>query len=126
MLPVRLAVVAAIAAVCLWGLFSLLDNLNAPGLLRTEKAIVLKGCESPADADRELCAQLRCQKILLEQRRVPLRARFEPETLRSPWIGARALDARGQTTLGYFACEQQAGVVGPAQWLDASGFEALR
>jgi hypothetical protein len=125
MLPVRLAVVAALAAVCLWGLFSLLDNLNAPGLLRTDKAIVLKGCDAPGPQDRELCAQLRCQKSLLEQRRVPLRARFEVEPARGSWIGGRALEAKGAAVLGYFACEQRAGVVDAARWLDEQQFKAL-
>jgi hypothetical protein len=125
MFTVRLAVVTAIAGVCLWGLFQLLDNLNSPGLLRTEKAVVLKGCEEPRAEDRDLCAQLRCEKSLLEQRRVPLRARFEIERASGRWIGGRALDAGGQSLLGYFACEQQAGSMSPAQWLDREQFEAL-
>jgi hypothetical protein len=125
MLSVRLAVLTAIAGLCLWGLFSLLDNLNSPGLLRTEKAVVLKGCDEPGNADRDLCAQLRCQKSVLEQRRVPLRAQFQIERPSGRWIGGRALDARGQSVLGYFACEQQAGIVGPAQWLTREQFAAL-
>lgn len=125
MLSIRLAVVTAIAGLCLWGLFSLLDNLSEPGLLRTAKAVVVKGCEAPRASDRDLCAQLRCEKSLLEQRRVPLRARFAIERPSGRWIGGRVLDARGQQVLGYFACEQQAGTIAPAQWLDAQQFQAL-
>jgi hypothetical protein len=125
MLSVRLAVVTAIAGLCLWGLFSLLDNLQAPGLLRTEKAVVLKGCDEPHASERDLCAQLRCQKSVLEQRRVPLRARFQVERPSGRWIGGHAMDARGQSVLGYFACEQHAGRIGPAQWLTREQFDAL-
>jgi hypothetical protein len=125
MLSVRLAVFTAITGVCLWGLFSLLDNLNSPGLLRTEKAVVLKGCEEPQGDDRDLCAQLSCQKSLLDQRRVPLRARFEIERASGRWIGGRVLDPGGDAVLGYFACEQQPGAGSPAQWLDREQFEAL-
>jgi hypothetical protein len=125
MLSVRLAVLTAIAGVCLWGLFSLLDTLNAPGLLRTEKAVVLKGCDAPGTGERDLCAQLRCQKSVLEQRRVPLRAQFQIERPSGRWIGGRALDARAQSVLGYFACEQRSGVRGPAEWLTRAQFEAL-
>lgn len=123
MLPVRLAVVTAIAAVCLWGLFSLLDNLSEPGLLRTERAVVVKGCEAPPPDTQSLCAQLRCQKSVLDQKRVPLLTRFD--VLRTDhWIGGRAIDPRTQTTLGYFACKAASAPVA-AQWLDERQFQAL-
>ena len=78
MLPIRLGVVAGIAAVSLWGLFSLLDSLKEPGLLRTEKATVVKGCESPeSDAERDQCASFFCQKALLDAKLMPLDAKFE-------------------------------------------------
>jgi hypothetical protein len=125
MLPVRLAVFAAIAAVCLWGLFSLLENLNEPGLLRTEKAVVVKGCESAKPERRELCAQLQCQKSLLDQKRVPLRTRFEMRAVGMKRVGGRAVDAANQAVLGYFTCEQDANTVAPAQWLDEQQFNAL-
>jgi hypothetical protein len=125
MLSIRMIIVAAIAAVCLWGLFSLLDNLNEPGLLRTQKAVVVKGCAEPQAEDRDLCAQLRCEKSLLEQRRVPLQARFAIERPSGRWIGGRVLDAQGRQVLGYFACEQQSGVIAAARWLDERQFQAL-
>ena len=127
MLPIRLAIVTAIAAVCLWGLFSLLDTLNEPGLLRTDKAIVLKGCDAADVETALLCAQLRCQKSLLEQKRVPLRAGFEMRPTPPGWIGGRVLDPRSRALLGHFACPQQPdGVIATAQWLDEPAFEALQ
>lgn len=78
MLPLRLGIVAGIAAVSLWGLFSLLDSLKEPGLLRTEKATVVKGCDSPdSAAARDQCASLFCQKALLDAQAMPPAARFE-------------------------------------------------
>jgi hypothetical protein len=72
MLTVRLAVTTAIAGVCLWGLFSLLDTLQEPALLRTEKATVVKGCD-PIESDEavRLCPQLLCQKALLDGNALP-------------------------------------------------------
>ena len=126
MLPVRLAIVAAIAAVCLWGLFSLLDTLSEPGLLRTEKTVVIKGCDAAEQQTLQLCAQLRCQKSLLDQKRVPLRSSFEMQRTAGPWIGGRAVDPRTQAVLGYFACKQEsAGVLAAAQWLDEQQFKEL-
>lgn len=129
MLSVRLALFTAIAGVCLWGLFSLLDTLNEPGLLRTEKAVVIKGCDTPDVQSKELCAQLRCQKSLLEQKRVPLRARFEMLPLSGSWIGGRALDAKNQAVLGFFACAPPGAdqtTNQAARWLDEQQFDALR
>ena len=78
MLSLRLVIFAAISGIALWGLFSLLDNLHEPKLLRTAKVIVVKGCEPMESAQaRQLCPQLFCQKFLLEKRGVPLRAVFK-------------------------------------------------
>jgi hypothetical protein len=127
MLSVRLAVVTAIAAVCLWGLFSLLDNLSEPGLLRTEKAVVLKGCDTPETQADALCVQLRCQKSLLEQKRVPLRTGFQMQRTADGWVGGQALEPGSRTVLGYFACKREsAGETAAAQWLDEQQFQALQ
>ena len=78
MLSLRLVIFAGLSGIALWGLFSLLGNLREPGLLRTDKTIVVKGCEPMESAQaRQLCPQLFCQKFLLDGRRVPLRAIFE-------------------------------------------------
>jgi hypothetical protein len=77
-LSLRLVIFAALFGIALWGLFSLLDNLREPELLRSEKAILVKGCD-PLETDhaRQVCPQLFCQKFLLDGRSVPLRAVFK-------------------------------------------------
>jgi hypothetical protein len=77
-LSLRLVIFAALFGIALWGLFALLDNLREPQLLRSDKSIVVKGCESPESAQAQsLCPQLFCQKFLLEGRGVPLRSVFK-------------------------------------------------
>lgn len=78
MLSLRFAIFAALFGIALWGLFSLLDTLREPQLLRSEKSIIVKGCEPMESAQAQrLCPQLSCQKFLLDGRRVPLRAVFK-------------------------------------------------
>jgi hypothetical protein len=76
-LPLRLAIVLSLSGVALWGLFSLLDNLRKPELLRSPKAIVVKGCD-PIETEeaRQMCPQLFCQKALLDARAVAARSSF--------------------------------------------------
>jgi hypothetical protein len=77
-LSLRLVIFAAVSGIALWGLFSLLDNLREPGLLRSAKTIVVKGCGPIESAQaRQLCPQLFCQKFLLQGRRLPLRSVFK-------------------------------------------------
>jgi hypothetical protein len=77
-LSLRLAIFAALFAIALWGLFSLLGNLREPQLLRSDKAIIVKGCESmESEQARSLCPQLVCQKFLLDAHAVPLRSIFK-------------------------------------------------
>jgi hypothetical protein len=77
-LPLRLAIFAALFGIALWGLFSLLENLREPQLLRSEKSILVKGCE-PMESEQaqRLCPQLFCQKFLLDGRSLPLRSVFK-------------------------------------------------
>ena len=78
MLPLRLAIFAAVFGIALSGLFWLLGNLSEPELLRSKKAVVVKGCDPIEDEDAaRLCPQLFCQKYLLDTKAVPLRYRFE-------------------------------------------------
>ena len=78
MLSLRLVIFAAISGIALWGLFSLLDKLHEPALLRSAKVIVVKGCDPMETAQaRQLCPQLFCQKFLLDGRRLPLRSVFK-------------------------------------------------
>lgn len=78
MLPVRLAIFAAVFGIALSGLFWLLGNLSEPELLRSKKAVIVKGCDpiESADAGR-VCPQLFCQKFLLDRRVFELRYRFD-------------------------------------------------
>jgi hypothetical protein len=77
-LSLRLAIFAGLFGIALWGLFSLLDNLREPQLLRSEKSILVKGCEAMESAPAQsLCPQLFCQKFLLEARSLPLRSVFK-------------------------------------------------
>jgi hypothetical protein len=67
-----------ISGICLWGLFNLLDNLQQPDLLRSAKAVIVKGCEPPESPDAVLlCPQLYCQKALLDMKELSLRTRFK-------------------------------------------------
>lgn len=78
MLSLRLAIVTAAAGFCLWGLFSLLDSLQEPGLLRSAKATAVKGCDSlESEQAARQCPALFCQKALIDAKLLPLRAHFE-------------------------------------------------
>jgi hypothetical protein len=78
MLPLRLGIFAAVFGIALSGLFWLLGNLSEPELLRSKKAVVVKGCD-PIEGDdaARLCPQLLCQKYLLDSKAVALRYRFQ-------------------------------------------------
>ena len=78
MLSLRMVIVAGIAGICFWGLFQLLNNLREPGLLRTTKAVAVKGCGSlddHKDAPR-FCPQYICEKALIDRKLVALDAQF--------------------------------------------------
>jgi hypothetical protein len=76
-LPLRLIIFGALFGIALWGLFSLLENLREPELLRSTKAILVKGCDPIESAQaQQVCPQLFCQKFLLEKRGLPLRSVF--------------------------------------------------
>jgi hypothetical protein len=76
-LSLRLAIFATLSGIALWGLFSLLDNLREPELLRSAKAVVVKGCDPIESAQaQQVCPQLFCQKFLLDKRGLPLRSVF--------------------------------------------------
>jgi hypothetical protein len=107
-LAIRFALFASLGAIALWGLFSLLDNLKEPELLRSAHAVVLKGCdpiESPEAAT--LCAALRCQKQLLDSKAVPLSTRFQVDDERATdtvrLVTGQAL-AADSSEVQFFAC----------------------
>src|SRR5688500_20305424 len=78
MLPLRLAIFAAVFGIALSALFWLLGNWSEPELLRSKKAVVVKGCD-PIEGDdaARLCPQLFCQKYLLDTKAVALSYRFD-------------------------------------------------
>ena len=79
MLSIRMIVFAGIAGICLWGLFTLLENLKEPALLRTTKGIAIKGCVSLDDHEDgpTLCPSFLCQKALVDRKLVRLEDRVE-------------------------------------------------
>ena len=78
MLPLRLAIFAGVFGIALSGLFWLLGNLGEPELLRSKKAVVVKGCDSIENEDAaRVCPQLYCQKHLLDTKAFELRYRFD-------------------------------------------------
>jgi hypothetical protein len=125
--PLRLALVAGVCGVALWGLFSLLDNLRKPELLRTQKVIVIKGCE-PMESDeaRRVCPQLLCEKALLDSKAVERDAHFEISVDRAAatlqLIGGRA---RGRLSGGSFACLLDNRKIVTARVLDSASLESL-
>jgi hypothetical protein len=117
-LSLRLAIFAALFGIALWGLFALLGNLREPELLRSEKAILVKGCEPMESVQaRSVCPQLFCQKLFLEQRAVPLRSVFkvtvDTQAGQQRTIGGVVADQR-------FTCTVQDGKVIDAQLVGAN------
>jgi hypothetical protein len=77
MLPLRLAIFAGVFGIALSGLFWLLGNLDEPELLRSKKAVVVKGCDPiEGEVAARVCPQLFCQKHLLDTKVFELRYRF--------------------------------------------------
>lgn len=129
MLSLRLTIFAALAGVALWGLFSLLDTLREPELLRSAKAVMVKGCDPiEAESGPRLCPRLFCQKSLLDARALPLKARFEVTIDRGSdserLIGglARSSPSAGEQR---FACILQNGKIIAARVVDAAQLNAL-
>ena len=86
MLSLRMIIVAGLAGIAFWGLIQLLGNLKEPGLLRTAKAVAVKGCES-VDEHRDaarLCPQFLCQKALIDRKLAPLNSRFDMVSSEGP------------------------------------------
>lgn len=124
MLPLRLVIFAALGGIALWSLFSLLDALRAPELLRSPKAVVVKGCD-PIESDDavRLCPPLFCQKALLDARVVPLRTTFNVSTDKR--AGSRQLIAGSaiveeSSPPALFACVLEGDNVAGARLIDAS------
>jgi hypothetical protein len=128
-LSLRLVIFAAISGIALWGLFSLLDNLREPELLRTAKVIVVKGCDPVESAQaRQLCPQLLCQKFLLDGRRLPLRSVFKvtvDTTAGSEHLIGGVVQTGTADSDQRFACVLRDQKVVAGQLVDGSHLEAL-
>lgn len=128
MLPLRFFVFASLAGICLWGLFSLLENLHEPELLRSPKAVVVKGC-NPIETQEamRLCHQLFCEKALLDSKIVPRSARFEVTIQKT--TGAAELIGGVVTSKSeakrHFACVLDRGIVTSKAILSPTELETL-
>jgi hypothetical protein len=131
MLSLRLAIVTVAAGLCLWGLFSLLDSLQEPGLLRSTKATAVKGCDSlESERAARLCPALFCQKALLDAKLLPLRASFEVAADRSEANRERLIVGRTRGGVSgdpdlYFACSLIGVQVVEAHTVDRDEFAEL-
>ncbi|MET0659381.1 MAG: hypothetical protein ABW110_14630 [Steroidobacteraceae bacterium] len=126
----RSGLVLTAAALCLWALYSLLTSLKEPGLLRSQKAAVLKGCEVLTDAEiRQACVPLFCQKALLDAKLVPWDARFKLQLQRPSAADAQFDVVTGQVdTLappGSFACVVHGSQVPVRRMVTADQLEEL-
>jgi hypothetical protein len=128
-LSLRLVIFAALSAIALWGLFSLLENLREPELLRSPKAIVVKGCDPIESSDAQrLCPQLLCQKFILDARTVPLRSVFkvtvDSKVGNEQLIGG-VVQSGAADTDRRFACTLRANKVTAGKLVDGADLEAL-
>jgi len=128
MLNLRSGLVITAAALCLWTLYSLLSSLQEPGLLRSEKAVVLKGCDVLSDpAVRRRCVPLMCQKAVLDARLVPWNSPFAVHTMRPSAADAQYVLVIGSTGASgqSFACLVHGAEVPVKRVLDAAQLEAF-
>jgi hypothetical protein len=128
MLSLRLAIFGLVGGIALWSLFSLLDMLREPELLRSAKAVVVKGCDPiESDAAIRTCPALFCQKALIDARVVPLRAKFTVSTDKQ----ARDLHLIGGTATSesarsdHYACVLDRNKVTSAKLVDAAALSSL-
>ncbi len=129
MLPIRLGVVTAVAALCLWTLFSLLDSLQKPELLRSRKAVVVKGCDTlDSDDARRECPALLCEKALIDAKQLMLTARFSVE-LDVSHEGVRSIAGSASSDnepVRYFVCELRNNKVAMAEAIEKSALDELK
>lgn len=133
MLSLRLAIFAGVFGITLSGLFWLLGNLGEPELLRSKKAVVVKGCDPIENEDAaRICPQLFCQKYLLDTKAVSLRYRFEvtvdQRSGAEHLIGGFAkpfIAGKGNDPEVNFACLLESGKVTAGRTVDAAELKAL-
>ena len=130
MLSLRLVILAALSGIALWGLFALLDNLREPELLRSAKAVVVKGCDPIESTEAQrLCPQLFCQKFMLEGRGLPLRSVFkvtvDARAGSEHLIGGVVQTGSSADSDRRFACILRDHKVADGQVVDGAHLEAL-
>ena len=106
----------------------MLENLGEPELLRSPKAVVVKGCDPIETPEAmQLCPQFFCEKALLDANVVPRSSRFEVTAQRRAsaveLIGGifRPADAAEQ----YFACVLENGAVKSKKIVTSAELKAL-
>jgi hypothetical protein len=125
-LSLRMIIVGGLAAIALWGLFNLLDSLREPGLLRTQKSVAIKGCDTldeHPDA-RRLCPQLHCEKALIDRKLADLRSQFKV-TVDQARDGERLIGGELIGSDRYFACTLEHLKVQDARLVTASELDGL-
>lgn len=123
MLSLRLVIFTALLGLALWALFSLLDTLSEPELLRSDNVVLVKGCD-PIESQQavRLCPQLFCQKFLLDARVFPQRASFQITVdTRSQVDHLVGGEVAGQ----YFACVLRDNKVAAGRLVDAAELDEL-
>lgn len=128
MLSLRLVIFTALLGLALWALFSLLDTLGEPELLRSEKAVVVKGCD-PIESQEalRLCPQLFCQKFLLDARLLPHRSSFQVTVNTKSSVDHLVGGVVGNQTDGgqHYACVLRNNKVTAGRVLDAAELDEL-
>lgn len=130
MLPVRLAVVTGVAGMCLWGLFSLLETLKHPALLRTKKAAIVSGCDSLDSQDAQrLCPALLCMKAVLDAKLVgmntPLASTVDKRNGAKQRLIAGTVGNLTGNDMQRFACVLDGPKVVAAKLLEGDEFDEL-
>ena len=127
MLSIRMIVFAGIGGICLWGLFSLLENLKEPALLRTTKGVAVKGCadlSAHADAPK-LCPGYLCQKALFDRKLAAADNKAEITSDTSEGQD-RVIEGRLQNTNETFQCVVNGVTVRTAELTPASQLDEIR
>jgi hypothetical protein len=132
MLNLRSGLVLTAAALCLWALYSLLTSLKEPGLLRSQKAAALKGCDVLNDVEvRRACVPLICEKALLDAKLVPWDARFTVQLHRASVADPQfelvtgQVNATAQSNANGFACLVRDAQVSARQLADEQQLDAF-
>ena len=110
MLSLRMILTIVAAGIALWGLFSLLENLSEPGLLRSADRAVVKGCDTlETEQARQSCPPLICQRDLFNARSFSQRSLLSvtTDTTRGPHRLIAVSASEGGAAPAQFVCIMQ-------------------